>query len=292
MLLGAGTVCAFHVGGGQQSSVSDPQGTPRWEFFIGDPPVGAAQQGTRGPIVQLADIEAHARAGGWAAERCTVCSLHSVLCTLCSLCAAAFQSVKSAAFGTQRAAGPGVRRSLCLPCCGTLPMPPEWFSVLPLHFAGEAVISEEAAELLGDACQLERLPGQAALLLRVNTPAQPLAEVRRRGAAAVAAAAAAASALPEAHRLGSAAAAAAAAASAAGPGPAGSGDGGPDGAASCHARARAAGEPGLLHCRPTAACRCLWKYHEMKRPMKARKRQASTVLWTGGSLPAYTGQAP
>lgn len=42
---------------------------------------------------------------------------------------------------------------------------------------GEAVLSEEVAELLGDACLVEQLPGTAVLLLKVNDPPQMVPEV-------------------------------------------------------------------------------------------------------------------
>ncbi len=66
VLVGAGTVCAFHVGGGQQLSLAEAHGiTPRWEFFIGDPPRAAASKDeeTRQPMEQLAAIEACALPG-------------------------------------------------------------------------------------------------------------------------------------------------------------------------------------------------------------------------------------
>ncbi|GAB4822063.1 hypothetical protein N2152v2_009109 [Parachlorella kessleri] len=102
VLVGAGTVCAFHVGGGQQLSLAEAHGiTRRWEFFIGDPPSAAASKDeeTRQPMEQLAAIEA------------------------CAL-------------------------------------------------PGKAVLSQEVADLLGDACVTDQLPCKAVLLKEVlNRPA-------------------------------------------------------------------------------------------------------------------------
>lgn len=73
--MGAGTVSVFHVGGGQQLSVGSNHNTPRWEFFIGDPPLplDADGQTARQPIAQLSGIEPFAQAGN-AGKQALLCS--------------------------------------------------------------------------------------------------------------------------------------------------------------------------------------------------------------------------
>ena len=76
VLLAAGTVCLFHVGGGQSASASDPAGVPQWEFFIGDAPhAGSTAEAADGvgdsgghppqrqPMAQLAAIDGLANRG-------------------------------------------------------------------------------------------------------------------------------------------------------------------------------------------------------------------------------------
>ncbi|MEW5303002.1 MAG: hypothetical protein WDW36_005735 [Sanguina aurantia] len=67
IMVSAGVVCVFHVGGSIDDS-SDPnqpkERIPRWEFFIGDRPLAPLidSEGRRGCINQLAEIEKHADA--------------------------------------------------------------------------------------------------------------------------------------------------------------------------------------------------------------------------------------
>lgn len=70
VMVGAGTICVFHVGGYREGapeggSDTSPSPVPRWEFFIGDaphaPPVDGA--GRRQPMVQIADADRNAASG-------------------------------------------------------------------------------------------------------------------------------------------------------------------------------------------------------------------------------------
>lgn len=67
IMISAGSVCVFHVGGNVDEVVTDPNvpEVPRWEYFIGDRPlaplVDAMQR--RRCIAQLAAIEKHSEAG-------------------------------------------------------------------------------------------------------------------------------------------------------------------------------------------------------------------------------------
>ncbi|KAL6756768.1 hypothetical protein V8C86DRAFT_37436 [Haematococcus lacustris] len=66
IMISAGSVCVFHVGG-DLDEVTDPTvpEVPRWEYFIGDRPLAPLRDelGRRRCIAQLALIEKHAEAG-------------------------------------------------------------------------------------------------------------------------------------------------------------------------------------------------------------------------------------
>lgn len=67
VLLSAGEVCAFHVGGGLEASHRGGAGraSPRWEYFLGDRPHcgGTDAAGRRPPMAQLAAVEEAAQPG-------------------------------------------------------------------------------------------------------------------------------------------------------------------------------------------------------------------------------------
>ncbi|GMH42274.1 hypothetical protein BSKO_10193 [Bryopsis sp. KO-2023] len=63
VLVGAGELCLFNVGGELEDTQEDDS-TPRWEFFIGDAPHREVDAfGRRPPIQQIAAIERHAEPG-------------------------------------------------------------------------------------------------------------------------------------------------------------------------------------------------------------------------------------
>ncbi|GMH42292.1 hypothetical protein BSKO_10211 [Bryopsis sp. KO-2023] len=63
VLVGAGELCLFNVGGELEDTQEDDS-TPRWEFFIGDAPHREVDAfGRRPPIQQIAAIESHAEPG-------------------------------------------------------------------------------------------------------------------------------------------------------------------------------------------------------------------------------------
>ena len=73
VMVAAGQVCAFHVGGGEEEAPDgDGAGLPRWEFFIGDEPhaAEAAADGSRQPIAQIADAEQYALSGETTSGNC------------------------------------------------------------------------------------------------------------------------------------------------------------------------------------------------------------------------------
>ena len=70
VIVGAGTICVFHVGGYQDAapdggSNAGPLPVPRWEFFIGDAPHAPLVNGAgrRQPMVQIADADRNAVSG-------------------------------------------------------------------------------------------------------------------------------------------------------------------------------------------------------------------------------------
>lgn len=64
-MIGAGTVCIFHVGGFVETNADRGGGVPRWEFFIGDRPhvPELDSEGKRQPLTQIAEVDVHANPG-------------------------------------------------------------------------------------------------------------------------------------------------------------------------------------------------------------------------------------